>query len=679
MNQIIIAITLFWSFKMKVLRTLHAVTSLKPHCNGKCQIVLFIGALLLSIALSPARAVLADSVILLPIIANTADVATIQQDNNQPDLPTGDDFISGKNLFYVSKSGNNRGGESWASAWNELDQINWNRVLPGSLILIDGGRTEMVYSTTLRVKKSGTKERPITIQLAQETARNGKAVFNGGRGAVLPYCGQKSYTDNSNNAKKYGIIVDNQSWIVVDGTKWSGIEIQKYTRSGLLIDRGSSNITARNLEIFDNGEAKREGNGWTSARPGIGLGGSDHTLDRLIVHDNGEDSIQSLWGENQLRNITITRSWLHNMRRHPSVNESSNYCTHSDGVQIYDGGVISGLAIEESVIGPGFTNGVMMGQSLVGNNTWADVQEVTFRNVIFSKAVENGIYGYTKTNSQNWVLENVTLDCLNTKFHCLRIENSRHTVRNSIIYGSRVAFDDGLDNYSNNCQWNTQGFAIGHTANPMFRAASSTDPFAVADYTLPSNSPCHNRGARLTSVQHLFESAANVKPIQPNVQPIVQPIKQPIKQPVNPSRLSCSGILLDAENGNIFNKFKREAGYIVHEIDTDKPSIGGSATYEFQAEQDGMYQIRTLVSAAGSGSNSYFININEQPTGTYMIWDIEPTDGFEERMVSWRGSGTHEKNQFSPKFFRLRKGSHTLVIRGRETGTKLDKICIEKR
>lgn len=32
--------------------------------------------------------------------------------------------------FYVSKSGNNTTGASWAAAWNELNQINWTNINP---------------------------------------------------------------------------------------------------------------------------------------------------------------------------------------------------------------------------------------------------------------------------------------------------------------------------------------------------------------------------------------------------------------------------------------------------------------------------------------------------------------------------------------------------------------------
>lgn len=677
-----VQIALSWS-KLRNQFLAERTTTAKRGWVHQRRSCIMMGTLILLSMLFPTPKAFADGIVYLPLIPNTSNVATngLSGQNDSPVknfsqhqvtnslelLSDAQNVETGSNVYYVSKSGSNGNGQSWSSAWNELDQIDWSVIQAGATILIDGGQNEMVYYTTLQVIKSGTEKNPIVIQLADEAGRNGKAIFNGGRGATLPYCGQSSYTDNAQNARQSGIIIDNQSWVIIDGTKWSGFTIYRYTRSGLFLDRGSSHITVRNMEIYDNGEAKRQSNGWMSARPGIRLGGNNHVLDRLIVHDNGEDAVQSLWGQNELGNITITRSWLYNKRQHPTVKgESFNYCTHTDGFQIYDGGLISGITIEESVIGPGFTNGVILGQTLVGGNTWADVQNVTFRNVIFSKAAENGIYGYTKTNSQNWVLDQVTLDCSNTKYNCIKIDNSRHSVQNSIIYGSKIDFRDGLDRYENNCQWGTNGFAIGQTADPLFRTLSANDPFALADYTLPANSPCRGKGASITSAQNLLDSAENQS--RPRI--------------INTPNLTCNttkGVLIEAEDGEYGGQFNRVDGYLEHTVDVDKPWLGGSVAYDFEARENGIYHIRTLVSAANASENSYFVHIDEQPTDDYMIWDIQPTSGFEERMVSWRGSGTVEDNEYMPMIFHLSKGTHTLIIRGREAKTKLDQICIEQR
>ncbi|HEX5415272.1 MAG TPA: hypothetical protein VFZ25_06385, partial [Chloroflexota bacterium] len=48
--------------------------------------------------------------------------------------------------YFVSKLGSNGDGRSWATAWNELDQIKWNTVRPGDTIVLDGGQTDMTYT-----------------------------------------------------------------------------------------------------------------------------------------------------------------------------------------------------------------------------------------------------------------------------------------------------------------------------------------------------------------------------------------------------------------------------------------------------------------------------------------------------------------------------------------------------
>lgn len=412
------------------------------------------------------------------------------------------------NVFYVSRLGNNSSGDSWSTAWSELDQIDWTMVSPGARIIIDGGASEMVYTSMLEVGKSGSPTAPITIELSSESGRNGQVVIDGGRGATLPYCGQVVYADSAETARRHGIAVENVEWIVIDGKKWRGITIRRHLRSGLYLERDTSNITVRNLEIYDNGTAVSSGSGWRPSKPGVRLGGYNQTLDRLIVYDNGEDAIQSLWDNNNLANITITRSWLHNMRRHPIVNESSNYCTHADGFQIYDGGLVSGITIEESIIGPGLTNGIILGQTLIGEDTWAAVQDVVLRNTIFTKVTDNAIYAYQNTESHNWVLDHVTLDCTNTKYNCINIDTPQHEVHNTIVYGAKIYFENGLDTFSNNCQWKAESFQLGEEVDPLFSSMDEINPVALNDYAMPADSPCTDKGASITSVQHLLDESA---------------------------------------------------------------------------------------------------------------------------------------------------------------------------
>lgn len=412
--------------------------------------------------------------------------------------------------FYVSKSGNNQDGLSWQTAWNELDQIDWDVIGPGSSIMIDGGTVSAVYNTTLELQKSGTANKPIIIQLSPEDGRNGQAIIFGGRSTMLPYCGQATYEFQTENVNSYGILVNNSSWIVVDGTKWRGIVIYGHNQHGLRFYSQSNNVTMRNLEIYDNGEAVMKDGAWEPDGAGIRIAGKNNTFERLIVHDNGHDAIQAGTGPapdtdiNNLENFTIRESWLYNGRPHPTIPESFNYCGHSDGVQLHTGGTIDGVLIEKTIIGPAFTNGVLLGQTLTPSGANAVVNNVTLRDVLFTKMADNGIRGYAGTQPDGWVIDQVTAHCPATKGPCIYIEGTNHSVTNSIFVGSMATFPDALSNFSNNCQWELEGFDLGLEANPLFTNVSDSDPFSLDNYMLMSGSPCAGMGTTIWSVDQLF-------------------------------------------------------------------------------------------------------------------------------------------------------------------------------
>jgi len=120
-------------------------------------------------------------------------------------------------------------------------------------------------------------------------------------------------------------------------------------------------------------------------------------------------------------------------------------------------------------------------------------------------------------------------------------------------------------------------------------------------------------------------------------------------------------------------------GGIYQPVDTQTNiSQSGHATHSFTVPSDGTYVIKTQVDAGGLSSNSFFINIDNAPTDPVMIWDIATTSGVQERVVSWRGSGTFEADEFAPKVFNLTAGPHQLIIYGREPNTKLEHVTIMK-
>jgi hypothetical protein len=109
------------------------------------------------------------------------------------------------------------------------------------------------------------------------------------------------------------------------------------------------------------------------------------------------------------------------------------------------------------------------------------------------------------------------------------------------------------------------------------------------------------------------------------------------------------------------------------------PVPGGKATVSFNVTAPGNYIVKARVQAANTGQNSVYLNFDNEPQVT-QLWDITPTGtAFADRTATWRGAGTFDSPQFNPKVFYLSVGSHTLIIRGREPYTQIDKVNLVKQ
>ena len=136
------------------------------------------------------------------------------------------------------------------------------------------------------------------------------------------------------------------------------------------------------------------------------------------------------------------------------------------------------------------------------------------------------------------------------------------------------------------------------------------------------------------------------------------------------------GLSWESTAGVIQYPFVERDGYVSQPVVTWNPSAGGQATYDFEITTAGNYIISATVDSATWNSNSFYVNVDAQPTDPTMIWDLPAAAGPNAVAVSWRGNGTEFVNEFSPKLFSLSAGVHKLIIRGREAGTKLGKITI---
>lgn len=449
-------------------------------------------------------------------------------------------------VWFVSKNGNNTDGRSWLTAWNELDRINWSIVQSGDTILIDGGGTPcayptnvtgnsntprsssggscgMIYQSTLTPGKSG-----VSIHLAPESGRNGSIIIFGGRSIPLPYCGQSGYTWDPSSVRQDGINLGSVSQIVIDGTKWSGIIIYGTKNTGINLSNSSSDITIRNVEIYDNGSVRSDGN---PDQQGVEPQGTRITFERAIVHDNGQDAFQS---GGTIQDFTIRQSWLYNQRPHPTQsNEPFNYCRHSDGIQIYAGGEQYGLTIENSIFGPGFMQSLLLGGYSYSGGSGA-IHNVSLRNTLIvhhhGSSANAGLYTHEGASSPatNYMLDRVTIvrdpgdQWWNTK-----IDGSGHKITNSIFYGGYYLKVQGNPTVSNNCYWQLQDqTGIGVNADPMFfdnNFSGVGAGFADFDFT-PRSSTCSNKGSSIRTVAQLLG-------FQPTPPPLSTPTLTPTKSP----------------------------------------------------------------------------------------------------------------------------------------------------
>jgi len=634
--------------------------------------------------------------------------------------------------WYVSKNGTNADGRTWNTAWNELSQINWSAVQPGDTILIDGGSTRclppnpniaigqnhvkdrpdlydpnhpcgMRYTSTLEIGKSGTASLPITIRVSEDTGRNGTAVIFGGRVSFLPECGSGASPSLNDNVRTSGINFNGFSNIVIDGRKWSGIIIYGHASNGIAL--GGSGHLIRNVEIFDNGLILSNGD---PDQKGVALDGSNIRFERMLIHDNGQDAMQG----GNVSNLTVFESWLYNSREHSTdLNHTFNSCRHTDGIQLYggDASYSSGITVERSVFGPGFMQNLLLGEALGSDDSQGTTDNVTLRNSVFIKATTTSISTHDPDlKPKNWTLQNITsyrnyvpglTACSADDGHTVLKEEWNNlyvtdgatgfNVTNSIFYGGCQMYGKAASftTATNNCQAGmktgylpaTSG-SQGIVENPMFTRISSEArlaPHLNDDYSLQSGSPCAGKGSSVTSAAQLL--ALGETPIPTLTGSAVSPTVTLIPSPstaYTPTPTPLISLTMQAEEGTITAPFTIKGTYISQSIETVDPAAAGRAVYPFKVPKAGRYIVVMKLNAPSTSSNSLFVNIDGEPVSPTAIWDIPVTSGFEDRVVSWRGNGTVDANQFVPMVFELAAGNHTLVLLGREKDVQIDSIQV---
>jgi hypothetical protein len=102
---------------------------------------------------------------------------------------------------------------------------------------------------------------------------------------------------------------------------------------------------------------------------------------------------------------------------------------------------------------------------------------------------------------------------------------------------------------------------------------------------------------------------------------------------------------------------------------------GGRVEYRFDVPTGGDYVIWGRVMAPDSGSDSFYVRVD----GSEMTWHTKQSDNgkWTWDVVSQRNVND-DRNASNPLVYHLSAGTHTLTIKQREDGARLDKILVTR-
>lgn len=429
--------------------------------------------------------------------------------------------------WYVSPSGSNGAGSSWATAWTDTANIAWGSVASGDVIYLDGGTTT---STVSPYDFGGSSPNPgvncgqsysaftvgtsgVTIMRSRTAGRNGTVVISGGRLTPLPYAGQATYS--AATGATAGIALGATTGVTIDGQDRSGIIIRGANDTGIDPGTGGGH-TFRNIEIFDCGYPTTLSNGtYNSNGWGVQVNAAC-TYDRMLVHDNGQDEFHPPTPAVTQGGSSWTNCWMGAMRAHPTYNyepfndlqvaDSGLGTTHADCIQIFspDGVQPGALTADHCVFGPGCNTGWFPsdGGNLTAFND-CSVTNCLFMTVSHDFEQITGITG--------WTIANCTMFQPGpTSSVGQNIDNTGSCVMtNCIVAGGFIYMPGSWTGSSGNLYYGTtSSLPGGVSANPGFASAPSLSAYAPLATLFTSNftpsAPYGSYGSPLVSVAALM-------------------------------------------------------------------------------------------------------------------------------------------------------------------------------
>jgi hypothetical protein len=388
-----------------------------------------------------------------------------------------------KTLYVSAEStGTTMNGLSPDTAWHELNQIDWSKVLPGDQVEIGFG----IYHTGVKVGASGTAAAPIRIVTPPHSTTNARF---GERVAIY---GIKQ--DGSPATEENGIDFNNRSYVTLEGNVLAGsndIVIFSFRRNGIVVPALSRGITVRGVGSGGHTEAG------VLCR-GVAL------FDKMAIGDNGIN----IRLESRVASAGAT------FRNSHIVN--TNYINERDGVLVASvgGSSYSHNQFNNCVFGPGLNTAIQQSQAY---------SQLSLTNCLFINP-KTAVIKKSINYLNPLIMTNITsyLTPLNDEgkahsFLSNAVGGPYDRISNSIVYGGAITFPGNRSLGTGNFQFKTSG-------NTMVISAGQVDPkfqvdveaigkltfpnnyikLLTADFALQSNSPAIGRGSAVTSSAQLF-------------------------------------------------------------------------------------------------------------------------------------------------------------------------------
>jgi len=425
--------------------------------------------------------------------------------------------------FYVSKCGNNTDGTTWATAWNELNQINWSKISSGATISIDGGAQSMTYHSSLTVPAQAPA---VQIVRAQAAGKSGQVIV-------------ENLAPMAVGSRTAGISIMTPNAVSINGGNWRGIVVKNFpigvnvaaqpvatpltsTASGTSNNGSSPNIPSGNTTLsgllIENCGYPTQPLGVAPFGTGI-LDGGRCTVLGTIVKDCAYGAICYGGGAT----LNISNSWFHNNFYFGKTSDTGGIDNHGGN---------STVNVSNSVLGPGLNYSIADYKFQgITSTSFGTKSGTNMQNCLLIDPARQGIsvfYDNSGTFKGSHITSFMTdLSPYSDAARCMKDQANSVAelqITNSVIYGGTVEVPltaqplAGQPNipvgYKHNTQFKTHGnttFLAPREVDPQFKTNvglyKSNVPITTllsTDYSLSSSSPAIGAGSSLTSVAQLL-------------------------------------------------------------------------------------------------------------------------------------------------------------------------------